>query len=117
MEALHAAGRMAELREGEAADAQRGLPVPLAPLAAQQAAAGVSPEAVLHGDFAAGLATVPELKVESPDRDVRSPGPRAAAKLERVARAVLGRGWCCHSRPPIGIPMTRFSVELIVNQI
>ena len=170
MEALHAAGLKAELREGEAAGAQRGLPVPLAPLAAQQAAAGVSPEATretgchglechglvpmagdgmidgklkylgrtaanstpaaaalrgrqleqarvnegrlrlplaaaLHGDFAAGLAAVPELKVEPPDRD-RSPGPRAAAKLGRaqhpLATAVLGRGRCCHSRLPIG---------------
>jgi hypothetical protein len=104
MEALHAAGLKAELREGEAADAQRGLPVPLAPLAAQQAAAGVSPEAI--GDFAAGLAAVPELKVEPPDRD-RSPSPRAAAKLHGraqrpLAKVVLGRGRCGHSRLPIG---------------
>ena len=104
MEALPAAGLKAELREGEAADAQRGLPVPLAPLAAQQAAAGVSPEAI--GDFAAGLAAVPELKVEPPDRD-RSPSPRAAAKLHGraqrpLAEAVLGRGRCGHSRLPIG---------------
>ena len=113
MEALHAAGLKAELREGEAADAQRGLPIPLAPLAAQQAAAGVSPDSV--GDFAAGLAAVPELKVEPPDRD-RSPGPRAAAKLGRaqrpLAKAVLRRGRCCHSRLPVGTPYTKFSVEL-----
>jgi hypothetical protein len=87
MEALHAAGLnslKAELREGEAADAQRGLRVPLAPAAAHQAAAGVSPvEAV--GDFAAGLAAVPELKVEPPDRD-RSPGARGATKLGRVGK-------------------------------
>jgi hypothetical protein len=114
MEALHAAGVKAELREGEVADAQRGLPVPLAPLAAQQAAAGVSPEAV-HGDFAAGLAAVPELKVELPDRD-RSPGPRAAAKLGRaqrpLAKVVPGRGRCCQSRLPIGTPYTEFRLEL-----
>ena len=70
-----------KLREGEAVDAQCGLSVPLALLAARQAAAGVSPEVV--GDFAAGLAAVPELKVESPDRD-RSPGARGATKLGRV---------------------------------
>ena len=113
MEALHAAGLKAELREGEAVDAQRGLPIPLAPLAAQQAAAGVSPDSV--GDFAAGLAAVPELKVEPPDR-ARSPGPRAAAKLGRaqrpLAKAVLRRGRCCHSRLPVGTPYTKFSVEL-----
>ena len=83
MEALHLASLKAELREGEAADAQRGLPVPLAPLAAHQAAAGVSPAAV--SDFAAGLAAVPELKVEPPDRD-RSPGARAATKHGRVGK-------------------------------
>jgi hypothetical protein len=76
MEALHAAGMKAEPREDEAAaGAQNGL-LPLSPLAPHQAAAGVGPKA---GDFAAGLAAVPELKVEPPEGKIHRVDPKFAS--------------------------------------